>query len=169
MSHTLPELGYAYDALEPFIDKETMNIHHTKHHQAYINNLVNAIKGKADLEKKSAIELISNLNAVPEDIRMAVRNNGGGHVNHSFFWPLLKKMSPSPARRPTRSQRRSAASSSSRSSSPRPQSEGSAPAGPGWRSATASWKSPARPTRTRRSPMAKRRCLVWMAGNTPTI
>jgi Fe-Mn family superoxide dismutase len=91
MSHTLPELGYAYDALEPFIDKETMNIHHTKHHQAYINNLVNAIKGKADLEKKSAIELISNLNAVPEDIRMAVRNNGGGHVNHSFFWPLLKK------------------------------------------------------------------------------
>ena len=90
MGHTLPELGYSYDALEPFIDKETMTIHHTKHHQAYINNLVNAIKG-TDLESKSAEDLIADLNKVPENIRMAVRNNGGGHVNHSFFWPILKK------------------------------------------------------------------------------
>jgi Fe-Mn family superoxide dismutase len=90
MGHTLPELGYSYDALEPFIDKETMTIHHTKHHQAYINNLVNAIKG-TDLESQSAEALISDLSKVPENIRMAVRNNGGGHVNHSFFWPILKK------------------------------------------------------------------------------
>jgi Fe-Mn family superoxide dismutase len=94
MSHALPELGYAYEALEPFIDKETMNIHHTKHHQAYINNLIAAVKGKGDLESKDAVELISDLSAVPEDIRMAVRNNGGGHVNHSFFWQLLKKDVP---------------------------------------------------------------------------
>lgn len=94
MSHTLPELGYAYDALEPFIDKETMNIHHTKHHQAYINKLVDAVKGKGDLESRDAVALVSDLKAVPEDIRMAVRNNGGGHVNHSFFWPLLKKDVP---------------------------------------------------------------------------
>lgn len=89
--HTLPELGYAYGALEPHIDARTMEIHHTKHHQAYIDKLNAAIEGKADLEGKSAEELIQDLDAVPEDIRTAVRNNGGGHVNHSFFWPLLKK------------------------------------------------------------------------------
>lgn len=91
MPHTLPELGYAFDALEPFIDAKTMEIHHDKHHQAYITKLVDAIKGSAELEKKSAEELVSNLNAVPENIRTAVRNHGGGHVNHSFFWPILKK------------------------------------------------------------------------------
>ena len=91
MAHELKALPYAYDALEPFIDAQTMQIHHDKHHQAYITNLNNAIKGKADLEAKSARELIANLSAVPEDIRGAVRNNGGGHVNHDFFWPILKK------------------------------------------------------------------------------
>lgn len=91
MSHTLPELGYAFDALEPFIDAKTMEIHHDKHHQAYITKLVDAIKGNAELEKKSAEELVANLSAVPENIRTAVRNHGGGHVNHSFFWPILKK------------------------------------------------------------------------------
>ena len=89
MAYELPKLPYAYDALEPHIDARTMEIHHTKHHQAYITNLNNAIKGKADLEKKSVEELIRDLNSVPEDIRTAVRNNGGGHANHSFFWKIM--------------------------------------------------------------------------------
>ncbi|MFF2754306.1 superoxide dismutase [Psychrobacillus sp. NPDC058041] len=89
MAYELPELPYAYDALEPHIDKETMNIHHTKHHNTYVTNLNNAVAGKADLENKSVEELIANLNAVPEDIKTVVRNNGGGHANHSFFWQIL--------------------------------------------------------------------------------
>ena len=89
MPYELPKLPYAYDALEPHIDARTMEIHHSKHHQTYITNLNNAIKGKADLENKSIEDLISNLNAVPEDIRTAVRNNGGGHANHSFFWKIM--------------------------------------------------------------------------------
>ncbi len=89
MAHTLPELGYALNALEPHIDALTMEIHHGRHHQAYITNLNAAIAGKADLEAKSALDLIKNLAAVPEDIRGAVRNNGGGHVNHSFFWKVI--------------------------------------------------------------------------------
>ncbi len=89
MKHTLPDLGYAFDALEPHIDTKTMEIHHDKHHQAYVDKLDAAIKGKSDLESKSAEELISNLSAVPEDIRTAVRNNGGGHVNHTFFWKVI--------------------------------------------------------------------------------
>lgn len=90
MAYTLPALPYAYDALEPYIDKETMTIHHTKHHQAYIDKLAAAVKG-TDLDGKPAEELISNLSSVPENIRTAVRNHGGGHANHSFFWPLLGK------------------------------------------------------------------------------
>ena len=89
MANTLPELGYALDALEPHIDALTMEIHHGRHHQAYITNLNNAIAGKADLEAKSAMELITDLAAVPDDIRGAVRNNAGGHVNHSFFWKVI--------------------------------------------------------------------------------
>ncbi|MBU3572437.1 superoxide dismutase SodA [Priestia aryabhattai] len=89
MAYKLPELPYAYDALEPHIDKETMNIHHTKHHNTYVTNLNAAVEGKTDLESKSIEELISNLDAVPEDIRTAVRNNGGGHANHSLFWTIL--------------------------------------------------------------------------------
>lgn len=91
MSYSLPELGYAYDALEPFIDSRTMEIHHTKHHQAYITNLNAAIKDQPQLEKLSVDQLVRNLNEVPENIRTVVRNHGGGHANHSFFWPLLKK------------------------------------------------------------------------------
>lgn len=91
MEHLLPELPYSYDALEPFIDARTMEIHHTRHHQAYISNLNAAIQGNSRLEDKSAEDLISNLSTVPENIRTAVRNHGGGHVNHSFFWPTLKK------------------------------------------------------------------------------
>ena len=89
MAYTLPPLAYPYNALEPHIDARTMEIHHTKHHQAYINNVNNAIKGKADLESKSVEELIANMNAIPEDIRNVVRNNGGGHANHTFFWTII--------------------------------------------------------------------------------
>lgn len=89
MAHTLPDLGYALSALEPHIDARTMEIHHGKHHQAYITNLNNAIAGKEGLEAKSALELIADLAAVPEDIRTAVRNNAGGHVNHAFFWKVI--------------------------------------------------------------------------------
>ena len=89
MAFTLPKLPYDYAALEPHIDAKTMEIHHTKHHQAYINNVNDAIKGNAQLESKSVDELISNLSAVPENIRNAVRNNGGGHANHSLFWNIL--------------------------------------------------------------------------------
>lgn len=89
MAYELPQLPYAYDALEPHIDKETMNIHHTKHHNTYVTNLNNAVSGKSDLENKSVEELISNMDAIPEDIRTAVRNNGGGHANHSFFWQII--------------------------------------------------------------------------------
>lgn len=91
MSHALPELGYAYDALEPFIDAKTMEIHHTKHHQTYIDKLNGAIKGNEALQALSVEELVSRLDAVPENIRAAVRNHGGGHANHRFFWPTLKK------------------------------------------------------------------------------
>ena len=89
MAHTLPALGYALDALEPHIDAKTMEIHHGKHHNAYVTNLNAAIAGKADLEAKSVEDLIADLSAVPEDIRGAVRNNGGGHINHSFFWKVI--------------------------------------------------------------------------------
>ncbi|MEC1261188.1 superoxide dismutase SodA [Bacillus swezeyi] len=89
MAYKLPELPYAYDALEPHIDKETMNIHHTKHHNTYVTKLNDAVAGKQDLESKSVEELVANLDAVPESIRTAVRNNGGGHANHSLFWTLL--------------------------------------------------------------------------------
>ncbi len=91
MAHTLPELPYGFDALEPYIDAQTMQIHHDKHHQAYINKLNEAIKGNAELEKKSIQDLMAGLNNVPENIRTVVRNHGGGHINHSFFWPILKK------------------------------------------------------------------------------
>jgi len=89
MPYTLPKLNYPYNALEPYIDARTMEIHYTKHHQAYVDNLNKAIKGKADLESKSVEDLISNLNSVPEDIRLIVRNNGGGHANHSLFWKVI--------------------------------------------------------------------------------
>jgi Fe-Mn family superoxide dismutase len=89
MAYKLPELPYAEDALEPHIDKETMNIHHTKHHNAYVTNLNIALEGNEELLNKSIEDLIADLDAVPEDKRAAVRNNGGGHANHSLFWELL--------------------------------------------------------------------------------
>src|SRR5580698_7610408 len=89
MAYELPPLPYAKDALEPHIDAQTMEIHHDKHHAAYVTNVNKAIAGKADLENKTVEQLIGNLDAVPTDIRGAVRNNGGGHANHTFFWKLL--------------------------------------------------------------------------------
>ena len=89
MAHTLPALGYAYDALEPLIDARTMEIHHSKHHNAYVTNLNAAIAGKPDLESLASAALIGNLDAVPQDIRTAVRNNAGGDVNHTFFWKVI--------------------------------------------------------------------------------
>ena len=91
MNHILPELPYAYDALEPYIDARTMEIHHTKHHQTYVDKLNAAVKGQEHIEKLSAEQLVRNLNEIPDTIRTAVRNHGGGHANHSFFWPILKK------------------------------------------------------------------------------
>ena len=89
MAYELPPLPYPKEALEPHIDAQTMEIHHGKHHATYVTNLNKAIAGKADLEKKSIEELISNMNAIPEDIRGVVRNNGGGHANHSMFWRVM--------------------------------------------------------------------------------
>jgi Fe-Mn family superoxide dismutase len=89
MAHELPPLPYALDALEPHIDARTMEIHHGKHHATYIANLNKALEGHAELEAKSIDELIADLDAVPEAIRGAVRNNGGGHANHALFWSIL--------------------------------------------------------------------------------
>ena len=89
MAYELPKLPYPYDALEPHIDARTMEIHYTKHHQTYITNVNNALKDQPNLEKKSVEDLIRNLNDVPENIRTVVRNNGGGHANHSFFWQIM--------------------------------------------------------------------------------
>ena len=89
MAHELPPLPYPKDALEPHIDAQTMEIHHDKHHAAYVNNLNKAIAGKPDLEKRTIHELISHLDSIPQEIRTAVRNNAGGHANHTMFWKLM--------------------------------------------------------------------------------
>ncbi len=91
MVHTLPPLPYTYDSLEPYIDKETMQIHHDKHHQAYVDKLNAAIANHQELQDKPIEEILKNLNSVSESVRNAVRNFGGGHANHSFFWTVLKK------------------------------------------------------------------------------
>ncbi len=89
MTYKLPELPYAYDALEPYIDEETMHLHHDKHHNTYVTNLNAAIEKYPELGEKSVEDLVADLNSVPEEIKTAVRNNGGGHANHSFFWEIL--------------------------------------------------------------------------------
>src|SRR5512146_2404751 len=91
MAYTLPALPYPTDALEPHIDARTMEIHHDKHHAAYVANLNKAVAGNAELARKPVDELIRNLEQLPESIRTAVRNNGGGHYNHSLFWQMMKK------------------------------------------------------------------------------
>src|SRR6202142_3643285 len=91
MSYTLPPLPYSFDALEPYIDAKTMEIHHDKHHAAYVTNLNKALEAHPDLQKLSVEELLAQISKVPENIRTAVRNNGGGHMNHSMFWKIMKK------------------------------------------------------------------------------
>lgn len=89
MAYEVPPLPYAYEALEPHIDAETMHLHHDKHHAAYVNNLNAALEKHPELADKSPEDLVRDLNSVPEDIRTAVRNNGGGHVNHTMFWQIM--------------------------------------------------------------------------------
>jgi len=89
MAHELPELGYAYDALEPHIDARTMEIHHSKHHATYVAGLNGALEGNADLQGVSVEALIQNLDKVPAEIQTPVRNHGGGHFNHSLFWKVI--------------------------------------------------------------------------------
>jgi len=89
MPHSLPPLPYDYTALEPHIDEQTMRIHHDKHHAAYVNNLNAALEKHPELQNKSVEDLVKGINTVPEDIRTAVRNNGGGHINHTMFWEIM--------------------------------------------------------------------------------
>src|ERR1700693_5482799 len=89
MAHTLPALPYDFGALEPYLDAQTMQIHHGKHHQAYVNNLNAALDKHPALHKKTLEDLLRDMSAVPEDIRTAVRNNAGGHHNHSLFWTIM--------------------------------------------------------------------------------
>ena len=125
MAHEVPPLPYDYNALEPHIDEQTMRIHHDKHHAAYVTNLNAALEKHPELQQKSVEDLIKGINTVPEDIRTAVRNNGGGHVNHTMFWEI---MGPGQGRRADRRARRRdqvvvrRASTASRSSSRRPAS-----------------------------------------------
>src|ERR1700737_4980305 len=91
VAFTLPPLPYPFDALEPHIDAKTMEIHHDKHHGAYVTNLNKALEGHADLQALSIEDLLTRLDRVPENIRATVRNNGGGHMNHSMFWKIMKK------------------------------------------------------------------------------
>ncbi len=93
----LPALTYDYDALEASIDAETMKLHHDKHHQAYVDNLNKAVEPKADLHDKTLKELLGSLDSVPEDARGAIRNNGGGHANHSMFWTIMSKEGGAPS------------------------------------------------------------------------
>jgi Fe-Mn family superoxide dismutase len=90
LAYELPSLPYAYEALEPFIDRETLHVHHDKHHQAYLNNLIAALDKHPELKKKSPEELLIELDRVPEDIATAVRNNCGGHVHHAIYWTMMK-------------------------------------------------------------------------------
>ena len=91
MTHNLPPLPYPFDALEPYIDAKTMEIHHDKHHGAYVTNLNKALEGHPELQKLPVEELLARIGNVPEAVRTAVRNNGGGHMNHSMFWKIMKK------------------------------------------------------------------------------
>lgn len=93
MKQLLPKLKYSYDALEPYIDAKTMEIHHTKHHQAYIDKFNLALESYPKLQEKPVEELLREINSIPEEIRIAIRNHGGGHLNHSLFWEILKKQS----------------------------------------------------------------------------
>ena len=171
MAHQLPSLPYAFDALEPHIDAQTMEIHHGKHHQAYINNLNAALEAHPDLQAKSVEDLIKDLNALPEAIRTAVRNNGGGHANHSLFWTL---MAPNAGGAPTGKIAEAINSQFGGFDSVQGavrqgrDRRGSAAAGRGSCRRRASWRSRAPPTRTARSWKARSRSSASTCGSTPT-
>ena len=136
MAFEVPALPYAYEALEPYIDAQTMHLHHDKHHQAYVDNFNAALEKAPELKNKGAEEILKNLTSVPEAIRTAVRNHGGGHVNHSMFWTIMgPKAGGAPrARLPTPSKKHSVILPHSRKSSTMPAPSSSAAGGSGWSS-----------------------------------
>ena len=171
MSHTLPPLPYSFDALEPYIDAKTMEIHHDKHHGAYVTNLNKALEGHADLQRLTVEELLAQIGKVPENIRTAVRNNGGGHMNHSMFWKIMKKGGggePS-GELAVPSKKLSAPSPNSRRNSIRRRRRDLDRDGPGCCSGMASSQSSRRQTRTTQFWMEAKVSLAWTFGNTPTI
>ena len=141
VAYELPPLPYDYAALEPTIDEATMKLHHDKHHQTYVTNLNGAVEKHPELGKKTPEELVKDLASIPEDVRKVVRNNGGGHVNHTMFWQIMR---PKRRRRPYGRDRRAdqgrlrRRSRTSRSSSTRRRRSSSARAGAGWSSTAAS-------------------------------
>ena len=168
---SLPKLPYAYDALEPYIDARTMEIHYTKHHQAYVTNLNNAVAADAQLAKLSVDELLGRLNSLPASIRTAVRNHGGGHANHSLFWQTLAPAgkAPSPrARWRTHSTAASAVRTLPKKSCARPRRVSSEAAGRGWHwTRKASSSSSQHPTRIVRCSPAIARSWASTSGSTP--
>ncbi len=168
---TLPPLGYAYDALEPHIDKMTMEIHHTRHHAAFLATINNAAQTYRELTPANTEKVLRGLSDVPENLRMGVRNTLGGYWNHVHFWDIMTPAAPSSPRAPSppRSTPPSATPTSSASSSTRRRSAASDRAGPGsWWAVTASWPSSRRPTRTIRSWTASRAwCSASTCGSTP--
>ena len=166
----LPPLGYDYDALEPYIDAETMKIHHDKHHAAYVSKLNLAIAGAPGLEKKSIEEILSNLDAVPEAVRKDIRNQGGGHANHSLFWQTLKKNeNGKPAGELAKAIDTSFGSFDKfQETSPPPLPKFSAADGPGCSGKTISSPSIPRPIRTASIPRAPCRFSGSTCGSMPT-
>jgi superoxide dismutase len=149
--YELPALPYAYDALEPHIDARTMEIHHTKHHQTYVDKLNAALEGSGQAEYESVDDLMRNFDKVPDAIKTPVRNHGGGHANHSMFWKIMGPGGGGDATGDVAAAINDASATSMpsrRSSTPRPPTT-SAAAGPGWSSTAASSTSSACPTRTR--------------------
>lgn len=168
MAFQLPALPYSNDALEPHIDAQTMEIHHDRHHNTYVTNLNAALENAPELQNKSLEELLTNLDSVPESIRTAVRNNGGGHANHSMFWEII---GPNGGGAPMalwlkRSTASWADSINSKKTSPKRLQAVSVAAGLGWLSAkTANLLSQARRTKTTRSWKAKLRFSAWTFGS----
>ena len=169
MAYELPPLPYDYAALEPHIDEATMKLHHDKHHQTYVTNLNGAVEKHPELGNKSPEELIKDLASIPEDVRKVVQNNGGGHVNHTMFWQIMK---PKGGGEPTGDIAAQIKADfgdfeASRSSSTRPPPSSSAPAGAGSSSRAASSRSSPPPTRTTPSRRATTPSSATTSGSTP--
>ena len=170
MAYEVPPLPYDYDALEPHIDEATMKVHHDKHHQAYVDKANAALEG-TEWDGKPIEEVLKNLDSLPSDKQGPVRNNGGGHYNHSLFW---ESMSPDGGGEPSGALGDAINSAFGSfddfkdQAQGRPASASSAPAGPGSCTTAPASRSSARRTRTRRSPRARRRCWASTCGSTPT-